>query len=454
MTMSDLDIAYGLLRLPTAIESIAVAGYKSLVRTGRIAIRPLTLLAGANSSGKSSLMQPLLLLKQTLEAPFDPGALRLDGPHVTFGSARQFLPLGLDPPPELRIEIGTSHRRWLDIAFAVNPDGRLDIEHAGYDIAGRKLTLRPADHGDTLAALRKFEPAFLATVEQMSQRRVAWRVERDRCFLQVGIDAGPGFTALPGIPPNDHFSHPLFHLLHVPGLRGNPERLYRVAAVENAFPGPFHLYTASVVDHWQRIEDPRRGRLNAALRALGLTRALEARPLDAVHVELLVDRRSGGRATGADGSDLVSMADVGFGISQVLPVLVALLAAEPGQLVYLEQPELHLHPRAQQALAGILAEAAERGARVVVETHSDTLLLAIQSLVAEGALAPEKVKLHWFSRNRQGVTKIASADLDANGAYGDWPEDFGAVDAEVQNRYLTAVEARARVGEGRRAHKK
>jgi predicted ATPase len=69
------------------ITSISVAGYKSLAKEQTIEIRPLTILAGANSSGKSSIMQPLLLLKQTLDAQYDPGPLLLDGPNVNFTSA-------------------------------------------------------------------------------------------------------------------------------------------------------------------------------------------------------------------------------------------------------------------------------------------------------------------------------------------------------------------------------
>src|SRR5215831_5829541 len=81
-------------RTPPAITSLSVSGFKSIVDEQTIEIRPLTLLAGANSSGKSSIMQPLLLLKQTLEAPYDPGPLLLDGPNVRFTSARQFRPPG------------------------------------------------------------------------------------------------------------------------------------------------------------------------------------------------------------------------------------------------------------------------------------------------------------------------------------------------------------------------
>ena len=73
------------------ITGISVRGYKSLAEECNIEIRPLTILAGANSSGKSSAMQPLLLLKQTLEATYDPGALLLLGPNVRFTDAHQLL---------------------------------------------------------------------------------------------------------------------------------------------------------------------------------------------------------------------------------------------------------------------------------------------------------------------------------------------------------------------------
>lgn len=65
------------------ITKIAVKGFKSIAEECAIDIRPLTILAGANSSGKSSIMQPLLMLKQTLEAPYDPGPLLIDGPNLS-----------------------------------------------------------------------------------------------------------------------------------------------------------------------------------------------------------------------------------------------------------------------------------------------------------------------------------------------------------------------------------
>jgi predicted ATPase len=174
---------------------------------------------------------------------------------------------------------------------------------------------------------------------------------------------------------------------------------------------------------------------------LGLTWKVVARPIDDTQVELKVGRLADAARGG--GWDLVNIADVGFGVSQALPVLVALRAAEPGQIVYLEQPEIHLHPKAQLAMARVLADAANRGVRVIAETHSILLLLGIQSLVAKGDLAKEKVVLHWFQRGKEdGCTEVRSANLDETGAFGDWPEDFAETELKAQSAYLDAVEAK------------
>ncbi len=136
---------------------------------------------------------------------------------------------------------------------------------------------------------------------------------------------------------------------------------------------------------------------------------------------------------------MVNIADVGIGVSQVLPILVALIAAQEGQLVYIEQPELHLHPKAQVAMGELLAEAANRGVRVIVETHSSLLLLTVQTLIAEGKIAHTDVGLHWFARDAKGATTVQYVQPDEDGAYGEWPEDFSEIELKAQGAYLTAV---------------
>ncbi|MCP6717491.1 DUF3696 domain-containing protein, partial [Klebsiella pneumoniae] len=79
---------------------------------------------------------------------------------------------------------------------------------------------------------------------------------------------------------------------------------------------------------------------------------------------------------------------------------------------------------------------------VVVETHSSIFLLTMQSLVAEEKLPSDVVSLHWFSRDDDGLTIVTSASLDSSGSFGQWPEDFGAVNLEIESRYLDAFESK------------
>src|SRR5277367_3885550 len=109
------------------ITRIAVEGFKSIVTRQEIEIRPLTILAGANSSGKSSIMQPLLMLKQTLEATYDPGPLKIDGPNVQFTSADQFLSRKRNGHGQfLRLELGSDERS-TGITFSKTSKSEIEI---------------------------------------------------------------------------------------------------------------------------------------------------------------------------------------------------------------------------------------------------------------------------------------------------------------------------------------
>src|SRR5580704_10857253 len=124
------------------ITKIAVEGFKSIAKRQEIEIAPLTILAGANSSGKSSIMQPLLLLKQTLEATYDPGPLKIDGPNVTLTSSEQFLSLtGQPSKDQLTIEISTLEEDFT-ISFRRGEAG-IEVLEQVMAMAGQTITLRP-----------------------------------------------------------------------------------------------------------------------------------------------------------------------------------------------------------------------------------------------------------------------------------------------------------------------
>ena len=277
-----------------------------------------------------------------------------------------------------------------------------------------------------------------------------WVVLENRCFLDVTIVDEEGNYPFTRVFERGIFAfseltsgRDLRRIIHVPGLRGNPERVYSRTATGPDFPGVFESYVATLIAQWQEEDDDRLRVLERMLSELGLTRKLSAKGINDTQIELQVGRLP---SPDRNGSDLVSIADVGFGVSQVLPILVALLVAEETQLVYLEQPELHLHPLAQYALPQILLEAAKRGVVLVVETHSALLLRRLQTLMAQGVIGSDLVKLHWFSRDpTNGTTSIHSATLDDNGAFGDWPVDFGDVELMAEGEYLDAVESQNRI---------
>ncbi len=425
---------------PKGISGISVQGYKSISNAESIELRPLTILAGANSSGKSSIMQPLLLLKQTLEASFDPGPLLLTGPNLKFTSAKQFLSKGGEKASfstGVTLVGGAS----VTVAFATKPGGGLEIVEMLYVEDGKESRLSPhMPHDEVLRALPSGLVDMYRTIGQLEDG-IEWTVRRDRCFLEVAMRrADEGQPLFLVTSPASAIEQYVRAVIHLPGLRGNPERTYPVTAVSGMYPGTFDKYAASVIAKWERERNSSKlAALREDLERLGLTWKVTAKAIDDTQVELRVGRLPHPKR---GGGDLVSIADVGFGVSQTLPVLVALHAAVPGQLVYLEQPEIHLHPRAQCELAASLAAAAKRGVRLVVETHSSLLLLAVQALVAEGDLPSETVMLHWFQRGADGVTAVRSADLDETGAFGDWPEDFGDVALAVESRYLDAAEER------------
>ena len=398
------------------ITRIAVEGFKSIAKRQEIEIRPLTILAGANSSGKSSIMQPLLMLKQTLEQTFDPGPLWIGGPNVTFTSTDQFHPRGLSSQ-DLVIEIALNRAKFGITFRKTEPGMELVSERSLTGMAD--YVLRPDMDSESIAAI--MGPGTGS----------GFPVVRNRFFLSFKSSEGLGASVTA-------WAEPIFRkIVHVPGRRGNPSRTYPETAIGPSFPGTFDNYVASLIAHWQSERSDCIEGLNNDLKHVGLSQEVSARRLNDAEIELRVSRLA---IAGAD--DLISIADVGFGVSQILPILVALRAADEDHLVYLEEPEIHLHPRAQTKLAEVLANAAKRGVRIVAETHSSLLLRSIQTLVARGVIGPDLVRLHWFSLDAAGITQITSATPDENGAFGNWPEDFGDVALQSEKDYLDAVETK------------
>ena len=430
------------------ITRIAVTGFKSLATKADVEIRPLTVLAGANSSGKSSLMQSLLLMKQTFDNErIPPGPFWLSGELAAYTSADQFLTIDPKQPnaaKRLMIEL-EAEGDWVELSFVRTSESDLAVAGTASREAGGERTwkLSRDTSPEALQEILSSAPGRMAN-EPLS-RATKLLPGPDRCLLGVAVE----FADAPTIP--------IFHrpevlrlrnkvqdILYVSGLRGSSDREFYLHGLPSAgsFPGNFEDYVPSILEEWKN-DSTQTGQgyvnlntMREALQLLELASDIQTRKLNESQIEVRVPRTLKGNS-----KDLVSVADVGLAVSQILPLLVALTLAHPNQLVYVEQPELHLHPRAQWNLARILAQASNRGARLVIETHSSLLLRGILTEIAEGGIANDKVILHWFERDKEtGLSAVHPAVPDSAGRVGEWPEDFSDVELKSDGQYLDAVE--------------
>lgn len=115
--------------------------------------------------------------------------------------------------------------------------------------------------------------------------------------------------------------------------------------------------------------------------------------------------------------------NVGFGLTYVLPVVVACLTSKPGAMLLLENPEAHIHPQGQSAMARLTCAAAAAEAQVVVETHSDHILNGVRLAVKRELLSAEDVVLQYFRREGGGIT-IVSPGIEPDGMLTQWPDGF------------------------------
>ncbi|AXN30976.1 AAA family ATPase [Vibrio coralliilyticus] len=115
---------------------------------------------------------------------------------------------------------------------------------------------------------------------------------------------------------------------------------------------------------------------------------------------------------------------VGFGLTQILPIVVAALAAKKDDLLIIENPEVHLHPAGQSMMGQFLGTVASAGVQVIVETHSDHLLNGVRRAVKSRSLHPDKVNIHYFQPRDIEGSQVASPQIDVEGNISYWPKGF------------------------------
>ena len=337
----------------------------------------LNLLCGLNGMGKSSVIQALLVLRQSFETgELGNGRLVLGGQYADLGMGSDVLFEDAD-----RDELGFSlesrqtRRNW-ELTFAYMRGS--DLLTAIPDFPDNRRTYIPSDW--------QVIPPFGGNVVYVNAERVGPR----KFYPLSEVLARRGDFG----PRGEHTWNFLSHYRHD-----------TLAADDPRLGASGRRQLLSVVDDWLQEVSPG---AHLELETIAAADALVAgftfdRPGD------VASRRH--RAT-----------NVGFGLSYVLPVVAALLS-KAGTLCLIENPESHLHPRGQTKLAELAARSSKAGVQVFVETHSDHFMDGVRIAVRDGIVHPEDTTFHFFERDGTRSV-ITSPEVDSDGRLSRWPTGF------------------------------
>lgn len=397
------------------ITELRAQNFKSWKDTGKLQIAPLTGFFGANSSGKTSILQTLLMLKQTVERPRD-----WDG-VIDFGDDNSLINLGSFD------NLIHQHRR----------DHPLQIS-LSWKFSG-KLSMPDVDEVDTLSFEVAINNVGNLTSEPSFHYRIGeeyFRVHRDApniCLVAVPGEPGHNivspfrcygiYNPSPNIqqffsPLQTRFEN-LFHSIRYLGpLREYPRQHYAWQGEHLAGVGKHgeEMVTALFSGRIQlRFIDKQ---IMEWLQRLDLIDSYRLNPISDTEkdYEFLVRKYKGGPE--------VSLTDVGFGVSQVLPVLVLCYYVPEGSILILEQPEAHLHPKVQSELADILIEVVQnRKLQIILESHSEHLLIRLMRRIAEEEISADDTAFYFCEMN-EGASRAEKLNVDAYGNITNWPQNF------------------------------
>ncbi len=425
--------------------------FKAWPDSGDIRFAPLTVLFGTNSAGKTSIPQLLLMMKQTAASPDRQRALHLgDSRSLVDLGAYDDIVHGHDVRRPLEIEID-----WTSAEPLVIGDTR-----SGESSARDRFSFRVEILGDRRRqpAVRSFRyevsgPDAPALDFEMRRRRDGKTFElRSRRYPLVRHPGRPSALPKPerfyGFPDEARacYQNTAFLSDLVLALEKQLGSIYYVGPLRD-YPSRLYLWSGEIPEHVGikgekaveailAAEDrgfslkPRERTRSLAelvadrLRAMGLIREFRVSPISKHRKEYEVLVRTGPR------TPEVKLTDVGFGVSQVLPVVVESFYVPPRSVVIFEQPEIHLHPRVQAELADLFIDALRaredgkpRECQFIIESHSEHFLRRLQRRIAEQEISEESTALY-FAHTENGRARLEALDLDRFGNIRNWPQGF------------------------------
>ena len=438
------------------LKQLRIQNFKGWKDTGPIRMAPITLFFGANSSGKSSIGQFLMMLKQTVESPdrktvFYPGGKNTP---VQLGSYREMVfhrnleneisfeyqwlfqdTLKFKDPisgrsysgNRLNFEASVSHRNSKQHLLLVK---RIKYELYNRDELSLSIKLsKKQDRQEYVVSTKNYN--------LLRKKMRAWALKEINRFYGFPDEVVVYYQNAEFVQALDFKQEKLFNSIYYLGpMRSKPDRVYTwgESAPESVGASGENTIAAILSSRHRKIGIIKPGAKRASpakpfeeviassLKKMGLIETFEVENISGQLYRVKV--RSKGSVDGVD------LPDVGFGISQVLPVLVQCFYAPSGSIIIMEQPEIHLHPSAQSALADVMIDVInsrengkDRNIQLIIETHSEHFLRRLQRRIAEDVIPKEKVYAYFANIARMPAT-LEPLKIDLFGNIQNWPENF------------------------------
>ena len=357
------------------IKKIRIKNFKSL-KDVDLSLSNLNVLTGLNGSGKSSLIQTLLLLRQSLKSVDKDiaGLILQDGELISLGSGKDvfYQYAGKDEMIEFEILANDTILKW---CFKYTPNS--DI-----------LSVTNKKHSTNLSTVNLFNENFQYLNAEHISPQVSYKKSESQVIKNKNIGIKGEYVA---------------HYLSEYGLSEKIQNsdLLHPKANTNCL---IHQ-----VDAWISEISP-----GAKLIAE------DVKGLDVVRLAIKFETKDGF-------TNEIKPINTGFGISYVLPVVVAILKARKNNILIIENPESHLHPKAQSTIGQMMAYAAQTGVLLFVETHSDHVLNGIRVAVKKGKLSKENLMIFYFDRIlncSEQYSNIEEIRIDKNGELSSYPKGF------------------------------
>ncbi len=424
--------------------NLRMVNFKSWKDTGDVRLAPLTVLFGGNSTGKSGLLQMLLLFKQTTESRDRNIVLQTgtDDPrsYVELGTPSEIthfdkksmdLTVGWEWPkredalvfPVPRKQGESISLNSLEFSTTIHADGNNSYVSAFSYCQGRnegqevEISLNQESGSEY-----SFDVRLGGLLAQRRQAR-PFKYMKSGKFYSIPFEGWMNYRSPSYLLDLEwEFIRQFQRVYHLGPLREFPQRIYRWSGERPTDVGTRGQRAIQAILSEKLQKDILR-----RLKKLGLAEAFSVRPL--VRGSVLYEVRIRRHLQGQE----VLLPDVGLGVSQVLPVLVLCLYAEKHSTIILEHPDLHLHPYSQAALADFLVDVSQkRNVQLIIESHSEHLLRRLQRRTAEEKLRPPHEVALYFCDIEDGISRIEELNLDVFGRISNWPDDFfGDMDGDI-----------------------